>query len=356
MVSPLCGCALPAVCLELVPESDDHIAPGDNVLVVGDVYDAGADPFGIGLDVGEDKPCRSIVQVCRDLVKHKQLGAAQKRTGQGKPLLHPPGELLRLLPEHERKRLHGILADHGSAMVIAYQADTAERIDQLLVADRPVKAVEKIFSDRAGNEKGDLRSVVECVAELFLGIAFLTAPEQSYLPLRMRIVSVQAADQAGFSATVRTLQGNNPVCGDRDAVIPGQGRILLGVGHDQVIHVDFAAAGCLAGGLNIEHGVAGAGGDLDQSLRLNDRGGRFVHETVYLVDGLDQLLEQQAHSDDRAGGHPPIGDEHDGGDEENDLEGDLAQLLEAVEGAHTAVVLFSVEQIRRMPGRSRFLS
>lgn len=74
-------------------------------------------------------------------------------------------------------------------MVIAYQADTAERIDQLLVADRPVKAVEKIFSDRAGNEKGDLRSVVECVAELFLGIAFLTAPEQSYLPLRMRIVS-----------------------------------------------------------------------------------------------------------------------------------------------------------------------
>lgn len=46
-MSPLCGCALPAVCLELVPESDDHIAPGDNVLVVGDVYDAGADPFGI---------------------------------------------------------------------------------------------------------------------------------------------------------------------------------------------------------------------------------------------------------------------------------------------------------------------
>ena len=188
--------------------------------------------------------------------------------------------------------------------------------------------------DGPGDEERTLGGVEQQVGEFLLAVLRLVTAEQGDLPLGMGVVAVQAADQAGLAATVGALEGHDPIGGDDQVAVPGNGDGLLRVGDHHILHTDLVAAGPPAGGAEGEDVVRGAGGDLDQGLRLDDGGGGLIHKAIHLVDGLDELLEQQAHRDDRPGRHPAGGDESDGDRQQDHLEGDLAQLLEAVKGAH----------------------
>ena len=187
----------------------------------------------------------------------------QERTGQRKTLLHTSGEFLRLFTDDELKCLHGIFTDYSSTMTVTDQTYTAKGINQLFITYCSVKSVEKILPDCAGNEEGNLRRVVEQVCKLFLGVAFLISTEQINLPLRVRIVSVQTTDQAGFPTAVSSLQSDHLIGRYSDAVIPSKRRVLLRICYDHIFNMNLAVAGILARSLDVEHLIGRTGCDFD---------------------------------------------------------------------------------------------
>lgn len=324
---------------ELVPQGDDLVTAFHDQRIVGDVDDPGPNLAGMVFDTGQHVVGSTPVKVCCDLIEHVQLGGAQEGPCQGKPLLHAAGKLIGLFADHAIQRLLRVCADHRIPVVAPYKMHAPQRLDQLFVGDRAVQTVQQVLADCSCNEEGDLRGVVEHIRELLLGIQALVLAEQGDLALGVGIIAVQTTDQAGLAASVGALKGNLPPGRDRDIIVPGKGLVLLGIGHDQVGQMDLGAGGFLSGGGNIEHGIFLAGCDFQQGLRLDHRGGGFVHETVHLVNGLDELLEQQADGDDRTGGHLSGGDHGHRCHQQDDLEGDLAELFQAVKGPHVAVVL-----------------
>lgn len=127
--------------------------------------------------------------------------------------------------------------------------------------------------------------------------------------------------------------------GNGQILIEGQGFVLFRVGDQHLFQVHRAVGEGLAAGYPAEYLVRGAGGHLQQGLRFDQGGGGLIHKPVDLVDGLDQLLEQQADGDDRPAVHPAGADQHHRHPQQGDLKDDFAQLFQTVKQAHVFVVL-----------------
>ena len=156
----------------------------------------------------------------------------------------------------------------------------------------------------------------------------------------IRIITVETSHQRCFTTTRVTDNSNDRVARNVKLIITGKLFFAGRIGNDYIVQNDVILFSDFGGIHDSKDRIQAFSRNFSQHFSLNYRRGCLVHKTIHFINRLNQLLEQQTHSNDRARQHSSRRNHHNRDKQDDNLKSNLAGLLNRIERPHIAVMFF----------------